>query len=130
MPTTAEGRLARPQALPLFTRQRRFCAVQALGCHRRFYYSTLSTNRSSRFAWPRQLRNLALPWTTGNSLWRSRPAYFAEIGRFARFEVVQLRGFSEEDAATLLREYEPGLPEAIVSHIVGLSYEIRFYSGS
>ncbi len=60
MPTTAEGRLARPQALPLFTRQRRFCAVQALGCHRRFYYSTLSTNRSSRFAWPRAVEELSL----------------------------------------------------------------------
>ena len=51
----------------------------------------------------------------------SRPEAVAEIGRFARFEVVQLRNLTEEDAAALLREDAPGLPEAVIPRIADLA---------
>jgi NACHT domain len=51
----------------------------------------------------------------------SRPAAVAEIGRFARFGVVQLRDLTDEEAAALLREYTPELSEVIISRIVELA---------
>ncbi len=50
----------------------------------------------------------------------SRPAAVAEIRRFARFEVVQLRNLTEEDVAALLRE-APQLSEAVIPRIADLA---------
>jgi NACHT domain len=51
----------------------------------------------------------------------SRPAAVAEIRRFARFEVVQLRNLTQEDVAALLREEAPGLSEAVIPRIADLA---------
>jgi len=51
----------------------------------------------------------------------SRPAAVAEIRRFARFEVIQLRDITEEDVAALLREDTLGLSEPAIRRIAELA---------
>jgi hypothetical protein len=51
----------------------------------------------------------------------SRPEAAVEFRHFTRFEVVQLRGLTEEDSAALLRAYAPGLSEAVIPRIVDLA---------
>jgi hypothetical protein len=41
----------------------------------------------------------------------------SQIRRFGRFGVLELRGFANEDAAALLREYAPSLPADIIDRI-------------
>ncbi len=51
----------------------------------------------------------------------SSPSGIAEIRRFARFDVVELRGITDADTFALLREYAPGLPDEVVSRITTLT---------
>jgi hypothetical protein len=51
----------------------------------------------------------------------SRPAAVAELGRFAGFAVIELRGIIGEDAVALLRGYVPGLSETIITRVVELT---------
>jgi hypothetical protein len=51
----------------------------------------------------------------------SRPEAAAEFRHFARFAVVQLGSFSEDDAAALIRAYRPGVSEAVIPRIVELA---------
>jgi energy-coupling factor transporter ATP-binding protein EcfA2 len=51
----------------------------------------------------------------------SRPEAAAEFRHFARFAVIHLRGFTEEDSAALLRTYAPGISGGIIPRIVELT---------
>jgi energy-coupling factor transporter ATP-binding protein EcfA2 len=51
----------------------------------------------------------------------SRPAVATELRRFARFEVLQLRGLTQEDAVEFVRRNAPGLPQNSVLRIVELA---------
>ena len=50
----------------------------------------------------------------------SRPS-IAEIRRFGRFKVLQLGGFTPEEAAAMLHEYSPGLSEAVIARITEIA---------
>ena len=50
----------------------------------------------------------------------SRPT-IAEIRRFSRFRVLQLRGFDKAEADRMIHEYSPYLPRAITARIIELA---------
>ena len=50
----------------------------------------------------------------------SRPS-IAEIRRFGRFKVLQLGGFTPEEAAAMLHEYSSGLSEAVIARITEIA---------
>jgi NACHT domain len=65
-----------------------------------------------------EIEGLSLALNEWRFVIASRPEGQSQVGQFARFTVIALRGLNQEEATTLLRLTAPELPEAELARIV------------